>query len=50
MFSAALAQAGVTYTCDPSINAALAGLCNTLNTTTAGLYNNTLLMLTLTFI
>ena len=44
LFSGALvvsAQAagpsGITYTCDPSINA-LPGLCNTLNTTIAGLY------------
>lgn len=38
---AVLANAGVTYTCDPTINATVAGLCNTLNTTTAALYNNT---------
>ena len=40
LFSGALAvsaQTGITYTCDPSINA-IPGLCNTLNTTTAGLY------------
>ena len=41
VFSAALANAGLTYTCDPTINATMAGLCNTLNTTTAALYNNT---------
>ena len=29
----------ITYTCDPSVNA-VAGVCNTLNTTIAGLYNN----------
>ena len=36
-----LAPGGVTYTCDPNINATVAGLCNTLNTTTTALYNNT---------
>jgi len=40
-FDAALARGGVSYTCDPNINATVAGLCNTLNTTTAALYNNT---------
>ena len=32
-------QAGLTYTCDPTIDAKVAGLCNTLNTTIAGLYS-----------
>ena len=41
IFSAAFANAGVTYTCDPTINAAVAGLCDTLNNTTAAIYNNT---------
>jgi hypothetical protein len=31
----------VTYTCDASVNATVAGLCNALNTTVAGFYNNT---------
>ncbi len=39
MFAAALAAAGgVTYTCDPTVSAST---CNYLNTTIAGLYNNT---------
>ncbi len=33
----AAGPSGITYTCDPSINA-VPGLCNTLNTTIAGLY------------
>ncbi len=43
LFSGAIAvcaqtvPSGITYTCDPSINA-VPGLCNTLNTTIAGLY------------
>jgi hypothetical protein len=36
----AAAPSGITYTCDPSINA-LPGVCNTLNTTIAGLYAST---------
>jgi len=43
VFTAALASAGtgVVYTCDPNINATVPGLCTTLNSTTAALYNNT---------
>jgi hypothetical protein len=33
----AASAAGITYTCDPSVNA-IVGVCNTLNTTIAGLY------------
>src|SRR5579863_4248106 len=33
----AAGPSGITYTCDPNINA-VPGLCNTLNTTIAGLY------------
>jgi hypothetical protein len=41
-FGAALASAGtVSYTCDATINATQAGTCAFLNSTTAGLYNNT---------
>jgi uncharacterized protein (TIGR03437 family) len=35
------AWAGITYTCDPTIDAAHAGTCAHLNSTIAGLYNNT---------
>jgi len=35
--SQAAVPSGITYICDPNINA-VPGLCNTLNTTTAGLY------------
>jgi hypothetical protein len=31
----------VTYTCDASVDATVAGLCNALNTTVAGFYNST---------
>jgi uncharacterized protein (TIGR03437 family) len=41
LFGAALANAGVTYTCDPTVTALSATACTTLNTTIAGLYNNT---------
>jgi len=41
ILSAALAQGGITFTCDPNIDGTVPGLCNTLNTTTAALYNNT---------
>lgn len=41
LLSATLANAGVTYTCDPTIDARQTGLCNTLNTTIAGLYSKT---------
>ena len=37
--SAGAAPNGITYTCDPSITA-VPGVCNTLNTTIAGLYAN----------
>lgn len=36
----AAGPSGITYTCDPNINA-VPGLCNTLNTTIAGLYAST---------
>ena len=36
----AAGPSGIIYTCDPNVNA-LPGLCNTLNTTTAGLYATT---------
>jgi uncharacterized protein (TIGR03437 family) len=39
--SALPAFAGVTYTCDPNIEAAHAGTCAFLNSTIAGLYNST---------
>jgi hypothetical protein len=35
------AVAGITYTCDASINSTLAGLCGALNSTVAGFYNST---------
>src|SRR5580658_9975558 len=35
------AWAGITYTCDPNIEAAHAGTCAYLNSTVAGLYNST---------
>jgi uncharacterized protein (TIGR03437 family) len=35
------AFAGITYTCDPNIDAKVAGTCATLNSTIAGLYNST---------
>jgi uncharacterized protein (TIGR03437 family) len=35
------AYAGITYICDPTIDAAHAGTCAYLNSTIAGLYNNT---------
>jgi uncharacterized protein (TIGR03437 family) len=35
------AYAGITYICDPTIDAANAGTCAHLNSTIAGLYNNT---------
>ena len=38
---AVVSNAGITFTCDPTINATVPGLCNTLQTTTAGIYNNT---------
>lgn len=39
---ATLANAGtLSLTCDPNIDAAVAGTCNTLNTTIAGLYDST---------
>lgn len=41
LLSSTLATAGITYTCDPSIDARQAGLCNTLNTTIADLYSKT---------
>ncbi len=37
--AAAGAGGGIVYVCDPSVTAASAGACNTLNTTTAGLYS-----------
>jgi PEP-CTERM motif-containing protein len=40
-FGASLANASLTYTCDPSIDATQAGTCTYLNTTIAGLYNST---------
>ena len=40
-FGAALSPAAVTFTCDPNVNTTVAGLCTTLNTTMAGIYNNT---------
>jgi hypothetical protein len=41
-FFASVASAGsVTYTCDPSVDATVAGTCAYLNTTIAGLYNST---------
>ena len=39
--SAIPAFAGITYTCDPNIEAAHAGTCAYLNSTIAGLYNTT---------
>ena len=39
--SAIPAFAGITYTCDPNIEAARAGTCAYLNSTIAGLYNTT---------
>jgi len=41
LFGAAFANAGVTYTCDPNVTAVSATICTTLNSTIAGLYNNT---------
>ncbi len=38
--SGAAAPSGITYTCDPSVTA-VAGVCNTLNTTIAGIYAGT---------
>ena len=38
--SGAAAPSGITYTCDPSV-AAVAGVCNYLNTTVAGIYAGT---------
>ena len=38
---AVVSNASITFTCDPTINATVPGLCNTLQTTTAGIYNNT---------
>jgi hypothetical protein len=35
------ASAGLTYTCDSTIDATVAGTCATLNSSIAGLYNNT---------
>jgi len=40
VYSASFAKASLTYTCDPNIDATMSGLCNTLNTATAALYNN----------
>lgn len=39
----AASAGGVTYTCDPSVNAAAAGTCAYLNTTIASLYGDTLI-------
>jgi hypothetical protein len=42
VFCVSVASAGsITYTCDPSVDAASAGTCAYLNTTIAGLYNST---------
>src|SRR5665213_3621642 len=38
--SGAAVPSGITYTCDPSVTA-IAGVCNTLNTTIAGIYAGT---------
>src|SRR5208282_6453716 len=38
--AAATSGSGVVYTCDPSITALSPGICNTLNTTIANLYNS----------
>src|ERR1019366_4252224 len=38
--SGAAAPSGITYTCDPSVTA-VAGVCNYLNTTIAGIYAGT---------
>src|SRR5438046_1159981 len=32
---------GISYTCDPTIDAAMAGTCSTLNSSIAGLYSGT---------
>jgi hypothetical protein len=40
-FTASLASASMVYNCDPNIDATVAGTCNALNTTIAGLYNTT---------
>lgn len=39
VFPTTQAHGAIVYTCDPTIDARLAGLCNTLNTTIAGLYS-----------
>jgi hypothetical protein len=42
VFGATFANAvTLSFTCDPNIDAAVAGTCNTLNTTIAGIYNST---------
>jgi uncharacterized protein (TIGR03437 family) len=41
LLGSALADAGVTYTCDPNVTAVSSNICSTLNGTIAGLYNNT---------
>ncbi len=40
-FFAVLASGGISYTCDPSVDATMAGTCSTLNTTISGLYSST---------
>lgn len=41
VFSAVLSHASILFTCDTTIDAKVAGTCNTLNTSIAGLYSST---------